>query len=224
MNVVIAGAGNIGRYLSVDLAERGHEVVVIERSPEALASVPVVPSAGALRTVEGDACAVEVLERAGTRAADVVVAATGDDEDNLVVSLLAKQEFAVPRVLARINHPTNEWLFDASWGVDLAVSPPHLLTALVEEEVTAGDVVPILKLERGAVNLTEVRLDETSRAVGRRVADLDLPDGIVLLAVVRSGHVVPCSGSTPLDEGDEVLALIPRGREEELRSHLVGPR
>lgn len=224
MKVVVAGAGNIGRYLAVDLARRGHDVVVIERSPEALASVPLEEQKGSLRTVEGDACAVEVLESATARAADVVVAATGDDEDNLVISLLAKQEFAVPRVLARVNHPTNEWLFDASWGVDLAVSPPHLLTALVEEEVTAGDVVPILKLERGAVNLTEVRLDEASLAVGQRVADLNLPSGIVLLALVRSGHVVPCRDSTPLDQGDEVLALVPEGREEDLRRLLVGQR
>lgn len=220
MNVVVAGAGNIGRYLSVDLARRGHDVTVLEKSPEALASVP----AKGLRPVVGDACDPAVLERAGVRDADVVVAATGDDEDNLVISLLAKQEFAVPRVLARVNHPTNEWLFDAAWGVDLAVSPPHLLTALVEEEVIAGDVVSILKLEHGAVHLVEVRLDEQSRAVDQRVGDLDIPTDVVLVAAVRGGHVVPCRGVTPLVQGDEILALVPEGREEALRDALVGPR
>lgn len=218
MKVVVAGAGNIGRYLAVDLARRGHETTVIDQSPEALASV----SDGTMHPVRGDACDPTVLEACGVREADVVVAATGDDEDNLVISLLAKQEFAVPRVLARVNHPTNEWLFNDSWGVDLAVSPPHLLTALVEEEVTAGDVVDLLKLERGAVHLMEVRLDDHSEAVGRRIEELDLPPDLILVAVVRSGHVVACRGTTPLAEGDEVLALVPDGRQEELRQHLVG--
>jgi trk system potassium uptake protein len=220
MKVLVAGAGNIGRYLAADLAGRGHEVTVVEKVPEALASVP----ADRVRPLLGDACAPEVLEEAGAREADVMVAATGDDEDNLVISLLAKQEFAVTRVLARVNHPTNEWLFDDAWGVDLAVSPPHLLTALVEEEVTAGDVVPLLKLEHGSVSLIELRLDERSEAVGQRVADLDLPSGLALLAIIREGHAVPCRGATPLDEGDMVLALVPRGREDELRGRLVGPR
>jgi trk system potassium uptake protein len=218
VRVVVAGAGNIGRYLAFDLAERKHDVTVIEKSVEALASV----HGEQLRLVAGDACAPEVLEQANVRDADVVVAATGDDEDNLVISLLAKEEFAVPRVLARVNHPTNEWLFDDSWGVDLAVSPPHLLTALVEEEVIAGDVVPLLRLERGGVHLMELRLDEMSEAVGQRVGDLAIPDDIVLVCVLRRGQVVPARATTPLDEGDEVLALVPEGRGQVFRELLVG--
>lgn len=220
MKVVVAGAGNIGRYLAADLAQRGHDVTVIDKDEEAL---PGVPGEG-LRLEIGDACAPSVLEGAGVREADVVVAATGDDEDNLVVSLLAKQEFAVPRVLARVNHPTNEWLFDSSWGVDLAVSPPHLLTALVEEEVTAGDVVPLLKLERGGVHLMEIRLDGMSEAVGARVSDLDLPDDVVLVCILRGGHVVAVRDTTPLDEGDEILALVPEGKGGAFREGLVGRR
>jgi trk system potassium uptake protein TrkA len=220
MKVVVAGAGNIGRYLAVDLSQRGHDVTVVEKVPEAMASVP----SDGLHHLTGDACDPLVLERAGVRDADVVVAATGDDEDNLVISLLAKQEFAVPRVLARVNHPTNEWLFDDAWGVDLAVSPPHLLTALVEEEVTAGDVVPLLKLERGGVHLMELRLDDRSDAVGERVQDLELPEDVILLCILRSGHVVPVRGTTPLDEGDEILALVPEGKERALRDVLVGER
>lgn len=220
MSVVVAGAGNIGRYLSVDLAQRGHEVTLIERSETALTGVPDAR----ITKLLGDACAPRTLERAGLREADVVVAATGDDEDNLVISLLAKQEFAVPRVLARVNHPINEWLFDESWGVDLAVSPPHLLTALVEEEVTAGDLVSLLKLQHGAVELIEVRLEHSSAAVGLRVEDLALPNDITLVAVVRDGHVTPCRGTTPFAEGDEVLALVSGGRAGELRARLVGER
>ncbi len=220
MKVVIAGAGNIGRYLSVDLARRDHDVTLLDSSDAALRMVPGAD----LRMMRGDACAPAVLERAGVRDADVVVASPGDDEDNLVISLLAKQEFAVPRVLARVNHPVNEWLFDEAWGVDLAVSPPHLLTALVEEEVSSGDLVPLLKLQRGAVELVEVRLNATSPAVDKRVEDLGLPSDVTLVAAVREGRVVVCRNTTPLVDGDEVLALVPTGRSDELRQRLVGPR
>ena len=219
MRVVVAGAGKVGRYLGVDLARRGHDVVLVDKSAAALASFEEVEGLTALL---GDACSPMVLDEASTRTADAVVAATGDDEDNLVISLLSKQEFAVPRVLARVNHPTNEWLFDDSWGVDLAVSPPHLLTALVEEHVSEGDLVDLLRLERGAVHLMEVRLGETSWAAGQRVQDLDLPPDLVLVAVVRHGRVVAVRASTPLAEGDEVLALVPEGRQDELRRRLVG--
>jgi len=218
VKVVVAGAGNIGRHLASDLAQRGHEVTLVELADTALGRV----NAEGVTAIRGDACAPPILERAGVREADVVVAATGDDEDNLVISLLAKQEFAVPRVLARVNHPTNEWLFDEQWGVDLAVSPPHLLTALVEEEVSTGDLVSIMRLQRGQVELVEVRLDERSPAINRRVQDLDLPSDITLVAVVRDGHVTPCRGTTPLAAGDEVLALCATGRQDELRARLVG--
>lgn len=219
MRVVVAGAGNIGRYLSVDLASRGHDVTLIEIDPEALAKAPTED----VTVVRGDACAPAVMERAGAREADVVVAATGDDEDNLVISLLAKQEYAVPRVLARVNHPTNEWLYDDAWGVDLAVSPPHLLTALVEEEVSTGDLVSLLKLQRGEFELVEVRLDEHSPAVGQRVEDLALPHDITLAAVVRGDHVSPCRGATPLNEGDQLVALVHTSQLAELRRLLVKP-
>ncbi|MGZ8754952.1 MAG: potassium channel family protein, partial [Acidimicrobiia bacterium] len=122
MRIVIAGAGAVGRYLALDLDIRGHEVMVIEQDPRhyeiAVAFAPRV------EIILGDACEPWVLEKADLRHADVVVAATGDDEDNLVISLLAKQEFGVPRVLARVNHPANEWLFGDQWGVDQAVSIP----------------------------------------------------------------------------------------------------
>jgi len=218
MRVVVAGAGKIGRYLALSLAERGHAVLLVERSAAALATVP-----DGVDMLLGDACAPAVLERAGLREADVVVAATGDDEDNLVISLLAKQEFAVPKVLARVNHPTNEWLFDDSWGVDIAVSPPHLLTALVEEEVLAGDLVPLLRLQHGQVQLLEVRLDEQSVAVGKRVGDIALPSEASFVAIVRDTSVVPCREATPLVVGDEVIVLVANHRIEEVRAELVGP-
>jgi trk system potassium uptake protein TrkA len=217
MRIVIAGAGGVGRYLGTELAARGHDVAIIERRDEAVAKVPAD-----LTVIHGDACSPAVLQRAGLRHTDVVVAMTGDDEDNLVVSLLAKEEFAVPRVLARVNYPANEWLFDSSWGVDLAVSPPHLLTALVEEEVLSGDVISLLKLQHGKIELLEVRLEAASHAVGRRIDDLDLPPDSSIVAVVRGSRVLQARGTTPLAEGDEVLALVPTGAHEQVRAALIG--
>ena len=122
-----------------------------------------------------DACEVSSLRDAGLERCDVIVAATGDDEDNLVISLLSKQEFAVPRVIARVNHPKNEWLFNENWGVDISVSTPHLITALVEEAVTVGRLVRILQLEGGQARLVEVTLAEDSPAIDRAIKDMDVP-------------------------------------------------
>lgn len=218
MRVVIVGAGKIGRYLSADLLQRGHEAALIERDAARLGRV--APE-GAF-TVVGDACDPQVLERGDVRRADVVVAATGDDEDNLVVSLLSKTEFAVPRVLARVNHPTNEWLFDDAWGVDLAVSPPHLLTAMVEEEISEGEAVTLLRLAHGAMELVEVTLDAHAVSVGQRVGELSLPPDTALVAVVRGEQAVPARQATALVEGDEVVALAPPGRRASLTDTLIG--
>jgi trk system potassium uptake protein len=218
VRILIAGAGGVGRYLAAELAGRGHDLTLVERSEVALAKVP----AGNVRVVDGDACSPDVLDRAGVREADAVVAMTGDDEDNLVVALLAKEEFGVPRVLARVNYPANEWLFDAAWGVDLAVSPPHLLTALVEEEVLTGDLISLLKLRGGEIELLEVRLDARSSAVGRRVGELDLPQGATIVAVVRGEQVLPARATTPMEIGDEVLALVRTGGMDPVREALIG--
>src|SRR2546423_15719349 len=205
MRAIIAGGGNVGRHLSSDLIERGHEVTLIEQEPG--------PAAKAERQVRGaqvimgDACELWVLEKAQIQTVDVVVAATGDDEDNLVISLLAKQEFSVPRVLARVNHSSNEWMFTEQWGVDAAVSPPHILTALVEEAVTVGDVVRLLKLERGKVTLVELTLEPSSQAVGRPMYELRLPLDSALVAIVRDEHVVIPQPETVLTEGDELMAI-----------------
>jgi hypothetical protein len=135
VKVAIAGAGNVGVYIAGDLRDAGHEVMVIEQDPDLVARLR---STLDVQWFIADACEVSSLHEAGLETVDVVVAATGDDEDNLVISLLAKQEFAVPRVVARVNHPHNQWLFNEAWGVDVSVSTPHLLTALVEEAVSVG--------------------------------------------------------------------------------------
>src|SRR2546421_91308 len=146
MRVAIAGAGNVGLFLANDLASAGHEVQLIEESPDVVARSHADDG---VEWLVADACEVSSLRQAGLERCDVVVAATGDDEDNLVISLLAKQEFGVPRVVARVNHPKNEWLFHGNWGVDLSGSTPHLISALVEEAVSVGRRVRVRRVERG---------------------------------------------------------------------------
>lgn len=223
MKAIIAGAGNVGTFLAADLHGAGHQVLVIEKVPEIVARAEPTLS---IQWVVGDACEVSVLEAAGMAEADVAVAATGDDEDNLVVSLLAKQEFAVPRVVARVNHPKNQWLFNETWGVDVSVSTPLLLSALAEEAVTVGSMVRLLQLDRGDARLVEVTLAEESPAVGQSIGNLGIPRDASIVAIMRDGHVVVPRGATTLTTGDEVLALVTAESdetEEAVRRLLVGP-
>ena len=220
MRVVIAGGGNVGLFVADELVQQGHDVLIVEQDRD------VADRAQAHAHVEwhvADACEVSALRAAKLDTADVVVAATGDDEDNLVVSLLAKQEFAVPRVIARVNHPTNEWLFNETWGVDVSVSTPHLMTALVEEALSVGSLVRLLKLEGGQVQLVEVRLAEDSPAIGRTLADLGAPRDATFVAVVRGLHVLMPRGDTVFDAGDEVLALVTPESEDDVKRLLTGP-
>jgi trk/ktr system potassium uptake protein len=219
MKVIVAGAGNVGRHLATDLAERGHEITLIEQDKGTLTRAKAeIPKS--VTILLGDACEPYVLEEAKLGQADVIVAATGDDEDNLVVSLLAKQEFAVPRVVARVNHPRNEWMFTEQWGVDAAVSPPHILTALVEEAVTVGDVVRLLKLDRSGAALVELTLEQDSTAVGKPMYELRLPLESAIVAIVREGHVVIPQPETVLAPGDEIMAIAKPEAEDDLRQAL----
>ena len=221
MRVAIAGAGNVGTYIAQDLRKDGHSVLVIEQN---LDLVNRLRDTLEVDWFAGDACEVSNLHAAGLEGVDVMVAATGDDEDNLVVSLLAKQEFAVPRVVARVNHPKNHWLFNESWGVDVAVSTPHLLTSLVEEAVSVGSLVQLLTFEGGGAKLVEVTLSEDSPAAGKIVAELGVPRDASLVAVVRDGHVVVPRGDTLLSAGDEVLALVTNNADDDLSAILVAPK
>src|SRR6266513_4236337 len=204
MRAIIAGGGNVGRHLAADLMERGHEVTLIEQEPGPAAKAE--RSAKGVGVIMGDACELWVLEKASIQTTDVLVSASGDDEDNLVISLLAKQEYSVPRVLARVNHPKNEWMFTDQWGVDDAVSPPHILTSLVEEAVSVGDLVRLLRLERGKVSLVELTLRQDSQAAGRPMYELRLPLDSAIVAVIREEHVVIPQPESVLAVGDEVLA------------------
>ena len=221
MNVGIAGGGVVGRSIARDLAGNGHAVTIIELDPAVVAR-ELAEDIENCRWYTGDACEVGTLQDAGFGDADVVVAATGDDEDNLVVSLLAKQEFAVPRVIARVNHPKNLWLFNETWGVDVSVSVTHLMTALVEEAVSVGSLVRLLHFSEGKAGLVEVTLAEESPAGGRQIADLGMPRDASVVAVVRARRVVVPRGDTVLQPGDEVIALVTEDSEDAVRRVLVG--
>jgi len=219
VKVAIAGAGSVGTAIAKDLHAKGHDVLVIEKDPEL---VDRLRSSIDVTWVAADACEVSSLDAAGMAQVDVAVAATGDDEDNLVVSLLAKQEFAVPRVVARVNHPDNQWLFNQSWGVDVSVSTPQLLTALVEEAVSVGSLVRLLQFEGGSANLVEVTLAEGSPAAGTSLADLELPRDATVVAVVRRDRLVVPRGDTVLNAGDEVMVLVTGDAEKSVQHLLVG--
>ncbi len=219
MKVAIAGAGSVGTAIASDLHDGGHDVLVIERDPDLVARLEQDLD---VTWVVADACEVASLDKAGLATVDVVVAATGDDEDNLVVSLLAKQEFAVPRVIARVNNVKNQWLFNESWGVDVSVSTPQLLTALVEEAVSVGSLVRLLRFEGGNAHLVEVTLAEDSPAAGVTIADLGVPRNATLVAVVRGDRLIVPRGDTRLSVGDEVLALVTSDAEGMVQHLLVG--
>ncbi|HUA96579.1 MAG TPA: TrkA family potassium uptake protein [Acidimicrobiales bacterium] len=219
MRVAIAGAGSVGTAIARDLHANGHDVLVIEQDPDLVERLrPELD----VTWRAADACEVSSLDAAGMATVDVVVAATGDDEDNLVISLLAKQEFAVPRVVARVNNSKNQWLFNESWGVDVSVSTPQLLTALVEEAVSVGALVRLLQFQGGSAHLVEVTLADDSPAASVAIADLGIPRDASLVAVVRDDRVVVPRGDTLLQAGDEVLVLVTADAEHAVRSLLIG--
>ncbi len=220
MKVAIAGAGNVGTAIASDLHDGGHDVLLIEKDPDVVLRIHDDID---ITWVVADACEVSSLHSAGLSTVDVVVAATGDDEDNLVISLLAKQEFAVPRVVARVNHPKNQWLFNEGWGVDVSVSTPQLLTALVEEAVSVGSLVRLLRFEGGNAHLVEVTLADDSPAAGQSLVELRVPREATVVAVVRDDRLIVPRGDTRLAVGDEVLALVTSDAEGEVQQLLVGP-
>jgi trk system potassium uptake protein TrkA len=201
MRVTIAGAGSVGRSVARELLENGHEVLLIDRDPAAIKKHSVAKAEWLL----ADACEITSLEEAGLHECQVVIAATGDDKVNLVVSLLAKTEYGVPRTVARVNNPKNEWMFDEAWGVDVAVSMPRLMTALVEEAVSVGDLVRIFTFQQSNTDMLELTLPADSPTVGNRVGDIPWPQDTALVAIIREGRPIAPSADDPLEAGDELL-------------------
>jgi trk/ktr system potassium uptake protein len=219
MRVAIAGAGAVGRSVASELIDNGHDVLLIDKSPNAI-QVDRVPRAEWLLA---DACELSSLNEAALQRCDVVIAATGDDKANLVVALLAKTEFAVPRTVGRVNHPANEWLFTEAWGVDVLVSTPRIMSALVEEAVTVGDVVRLFTFRQGEANMVELTLPKDSPYVGSTVQEVPWPVDTALLALLREGHVHTPDPQTTLEALDELLLLSTTTAEPDLE-RLLAPR
>lgn len=217
MRIAIAGAGAVGRSIASELIEAGHTVMLIERQPQQFVPETVEGADWVL----GDACEVSTLEDSGLQLCDVVIAATGDDKVNLVLSLLAKTEFAVRRVVARVNNPANEWLFNESWGVDVAVSTPRILAAMVEEAVSVGDLVRLMTFRQGRANLVEMTLPPDTPLAGKAVRELTLPRDAALVTILRGERVIVPQPDAPLEPGDELLFVSASGAEPEIR-HALG--
>jgi len=216
MRVTIAGAGAVGRSIARELLDNHHQVMLIERN---LAHIDG-ESVPAAEWVNADACVLASLAEAGLQDSDVMIAATGDDKVNLVVSLLAKTEFAVRRVVARVNDPRNEWLYTPSWGVDVAVSTPRMLAALVEEAVSVGDLVRLMTFRQGQANLVEVTLPPDTALAGRAVRSLNLPRDAALVTVLRGGRVIVPQPDDAVEAGDELLFVAGVDVEDEIRKVL----
>lgn len=204
MFVLIVGAGLVGRHLAEELARDSHKVVLVEKNPDVAARV--ARELG-LRVVQGDGDDPKVLEEAGARGADVFVAVTGEDEDNLVACTLAKFEFLVGRVMARVNDPKNEWMFGKDLGVDIAVNQATLMAKLLEEEMSLGNLVTLLRLREGEVALVEKPIPGGSKSIGRQITDLNLPDEAVCVAVLRQGKVLIPRADVVLQPDDRVVVL-----------------
>jgi trk system potassium uptake protein len=218
MRIGIAGAGNVGRSVARELLEYGHKVLLIERERTSF-EPQTVPEADWLRA---DACELTALEEAGAQTCDVVIAATGDDKSNLVVGLLTKTEFGVPRVVARINDVRNGWLFSQAWGIDVAVSTPDAMVAGIEGAIDVGHLVRLMGLRAGQADLTKLTLPEDNPLVGQRVRTLELPSNTALVTVLRGGGVIRPQPDDVLEAGDELLFISDSAVDRSIRAAIYG--
>lgn len=215
MIVLIVGAGSVGSSIARELISHGHHITILDEKPEMIGRTEI---SGA-QWIIGDACELSVLRRAKPENCDVIVAATGDDKSNLVVSLLARSEFGVPRTVARVNNPKNEWLFDDSWGIDVAVSTPRLMTSLVEEAVEVGDVVRLLELQTGGgAMLVEYTVPADHPIIGHSISNIQWPEATVLTAILRDSQPIAPTGDEPIVGEDELFFLTTAEGEGDIRA------
>ena len=219
MRVAIAGAGAVGRSVALELIENGHSVLLIDKESRSIRP-DLVPDA---QWLLADACEMSALAEAQLETCDVVIAATGDDKANLVTALLAKTEFSVPRTVGRVNHPSNEWLFSESWGIDVSVSTPRLMAALVEEAVTVGDLVRLFTFRQSNANLVELTMPEDSPLVGHRLAEVTWPAEVTPVAILRNNSIHTPERDFALEAGDELLFVSAEASEDAL-SELLSPK
>jgi trk system potassium uptake protein TrkA len=218
MYVLIAGGGKVGANLARTLLRLGHEVTLIEQREDRFARLEEEFEHNVMK---GDSTELHVLERAGIkRPPDIVVAATGDDEDNMIIGQLAREKYGVPKTIARVNDPRNQVHFDLL-GISPTVCAASSILALIEHEVPEHELIHLLELRKENLEIVEVTIDKSSVAVGKQVSKLALPDGSRLISVMREGHSEIAEDSTELKAGDQVLAILEPGKEDELRRVLL---
>ncbi|MCC9197790.1 TrkA family potassium uptake protein [Arthrobacter sp. zg-Y820] len=217
MKVVIAGAGSVGSSIAKELLSHRHQVLLIDEKPEVMARSGLVDA----QWLIGDACELTTLKDANLDEADVMVSATGDDKVNLVVSLLAKSEFGVARTVGRVNNPKNDWMFDDSWGVDVAVNTPRLMTALVEEAVEVGDLVRLLTLQSGVASMVEFTVPADSPLTGKTLGSIDWPMDTTVTAILRDDAPITPSNDDVIEAGDELFFICTIAAEDQLRAVLL---
>jgi trk system potassium uptake protein len=220
MFVIIAGGGRTGAQLASLLVAKSHEVRLVEHRRELLVHIHrELPTES---IYEGNASHPEVLERAGVERADALAACMGEDAENLALCFLARERYKVPRTIAAINNPRNAWLFDKNFHVDVALNQSDILASLIEQEMSLGDMMTLLKLRRGRFSLVGEKIAPGARAVGVAIKDLPLPPDCVIAAVIRAGDIVIPRGRVNLETGDEVLAVVDAEAAAEL-ARLLGP-
>ncbi|MDQ3703958.1 MAG: NAD-binding protein [Chloroflexota bacterium] len=219
MYIIIVGGGKVGYYLTKTLVNEGsNEILLIEKNPR---KVMTYGERFGSVVLEGDGAESSTLEMAGAARADVVIAVTGDDEDNLVICQTAKKMFKVPRTIARVNNPKNEDIFKRL-GIDVTVSQTNVILSIIEQEIPERGLVHLMTLKHAQMAIVEATVEETAMAAGKTLSDIQFPNNIVISAVLRDGQLIIPSGDTILRPRDEVIALATRESEPALRQMLIG--
>jgi trk system potassium uptake protein TrkA len=218
MYIIVVGGGKVGYFLTKELLEAGHELVILEKN--ASRAQQIADEVGSI-VLNRDGCEGKHLAEAGANRATIVAAVTGDDEDNLVVCQMAKHHFDVPRTIARVNNPRNEELF-RHLGVDEIISPTRMALAAIEQDIPVHELLHLAQLQGGELQLLEAQIGDDSPALGRRPTDIPLPEGCSLFVLIRGGSVLSIRGDTVFQAGDKVLAISRTECEVQLRRELIG--
>jgi len=214
MYVIVVGAGKVGYYLAKTLIQEGHEVLVLEKDRKTVETL--TDELGEL-IIHGDGCEIRTMDEVGMGRANVVVAVTGDDEDNLVICQMAKRKFGVSRTIARVNDPKNEELFK-QLGIDQTVSSTRIIFNLLEQQIEPGQVIPLAALKRGEIEVVEANITAGSSVVGLKINELKLPENALVISIIRDDHAIIPHSDTRLHDGDSVIAMIKADQEKDLRA------
>ena len=220
MYVIVAGGGRVGHCLSRALIDAEHEVLLVEKDR---GRADYIAEELGEAVTRGDACEVRTMREIGMERADVVVAVTGDDEDNLVICQMAKLRFHVPRTIAKVNNPENEDIFQRL-GIDTTVSSTKIIFNLIEQQIETNEVIPLAPLQRGNIEIVEVDLGADSPVLGKRIPQIALPEGALIISIVRDGHAILPNIDVEFRQGDSVIALVTSEKESQIRNVFAGVR